>query len=104
MKELAEEFKNDFNCLGENTEKYITFSVTIKKLSEDNKTVTYKLRFIHSLANLTDNLSEINNKVCKKCMERNKIKSECQYIKQSKNKYRCKTCHDISYKPIKGLI
>ena len=39
-------------------------------------------------------------------MERNKIKSECQYIKQSKNKliYRCKKCRDISYKPIKGLI
>ena len=31
IKELAEEFKSDFNCLGENAEKYITFSVPIKK-------------------------------------------------------------------------
>ena len=31
-----------------------------------------------SLANLTDNLSEINNKDCKKCMEINKIKSACE--------------------------
>ena len=31
IKKLAEEFKGDFECLGENTEKYITFSVPLKK-------------------------------------------------------------------------
>ena len=31
IKELAEEFKGEFECLGENTEKYITFSVPVKK-------------------------------------------------------------------------
>ena len=31
IKELAEEFEEEFECLGENTEKYITFSVPIKK-------------------------------------------------------------------------
>ena len=31
IKELAEEFKGEFECLGEYTEKYITFSVPIKK-------------------------------------------------------------------------
>ena len=31
IKELAEEFEGEFECLGENTEKYITFSVPIKK-------------------------------------------------------------------------
>ena len=32
IKELAEEFKGkEFACLGENTEKYIRFSVPIKK-------------------------------------------------------------------------
>ena len=30
-KELAEEFEGQFNCLGENTEKYITFSVPIEQ-------------------------------------------------------------------------
>ena len=30
IKELAEEFKGKFNCLGENTEKYIIFSVLIE--------------------------------------------------------------------------
>ena len=28
---LAEEFKGDLNCIGENMEKYITFSVPIEK-------------------------------------------------------------------------
>ena len=28
---LAEEFKGQFKCMGENMEKYITFSVPIKK-------------------------------------------------------------------------
>ena len=31
VKELAEEFRGQFTCLGENTEKYITFSVPIEK-------------------------------------------------------------------------
>ena len=31
IKELASEFEGNFECLGENTEKYITFSVPIKK-------------------------------------------------------------------------
>ena len=82
IKQLAREFKGYFHCLGENTEKYITFSVPIKKvLDNDNdndkkngkgkkaKTITYRLRFIDScrfmqdsLSNLVDNLSEVNNK------------------------------------------
>ena len=36
IKELAEEFKSDFRCLGENTEKYISFSVPIKKEHNDD--------------------------------------------------------------------
>ena len=31
IEELAEEIEGEFECLGENTEKYITFSVAIKK-------------------------------------------------------------------------
>ena len=31
VKELAEEFEGQFECLGENTEKNITFSITINK-------------------------------------------------------------------------
>ena len=31
MKELTEEFENQFACLGENTEEHISFSFTIQK-------------------------------------------------------------------------
>ena len=69
IKQLARKFKGNFECLGENTEKYITFSAPIKKEHDNGKTTTYKLKFIDSyrfmqdsLANLVDNLSEINNK------------------------------------------
>ena len=39
IKQLPEELKGQFKCLGENTEKYITFSVPIKK----NMTVVKQL-------------------------------------------------------------
>ena len=61
IKQLAREFKGYFHCLGENTEKYITFSVPIKKEHDNGKTTTYKLKFIDSyrfmqvlLSNLVD--------------------------------------------------
>ena len=31
IKELAEEFKKQFTCLGENTEKYISFTILLEK-------------------------------------------------------------------------
>ena len=37
IKQLAREFKGNFDCLGENTEKYITFSVPIKKEHDNDK-------------------------------------------------------------------
>ena len=87
IKELAEEFKKEFECLGENTEKYIFFSVPIKREHDNGKTITWKLKFIDSwrfmrnkLSDLVDNLSEINDKDCKTCMERKYIKSECEFI------------------------
>ena len=48
IKQLAREFKGSFECLGENTEKYITFSVPIKKEHDYGKTTTYKIKFIGS--------------------------------------------------------
>ena len=79
IRQLAKEFEGKSGCLGENTEKYITFSVPIKKeLNNNNKAIIYKLKFIDScrfmstsLSSLVDNLSEINKKECKKCMEKN---------------------------------
>ena len=53
IKELAEEFKDNFGCLGENTEKYITFSVPLKKINDNGKLITYKLTFIDSYRFIT---------------------------------------------------
>ena len=40
IKELAEEFREEFECLQENTEKYIIFSVPTKKEHDNGKTIT----------------------------------------------------------------
>ena len=56
IKELAEEFEGEFECLGENTEKYITFSVPVKKeITKKDKNgndeiakISYKIKFIDS--------------------------------------------------------
>ena len=70
------EFEGYFECLGENTEKYITFSVpTKKKIENKYLKITYKIKFIDSyrfmassLSKLVDNLSEgIHNNKCSDC-------------------------------------
>ena len=76
MKELACKFEGNFECLGEKTEKYITFSVPIKKkIDNKNIDITYKIKFIDSfrfmatsLSRLVDNLTDnIHNDKCIKC-------------------------------------
>ena len=88
IKELVKEFDGNFECLGENTEKYITFSVPLEKKTENKNTEkTYKIKFIDSyrfmsmpLSKLIDNLSEglHNNKCldCKSCLDYIKTKNE----------------------------
>ena len=48
INQLAKEFKVELNCIGDNMEKYITFSVPIKKECDNGKTITHKLKFIDS--------------------------------------------------------
>ena len=48
IKQLAKEFNGQLDCLGENTEKYISFSVPVKKELDNGKTIAYKLKFIDS--------------------------------------------------------
>ena len=76
IKELVKEFNGNFECLGENTEKYIRFSApTKKKIENKNTEITYKIKFIDSyrfmamsLSKLIDNLSEgIHNNTCADC-------------------------------------
>ena len=113
MKQSAKEFKGQFEYLGENTEKYVTFSVPVKEELDNRKTRTYQLKFIDSyrfmqskLSDLVDNLSEINNEDCKTCMERKNIISKCEFIvfKNNRLNYRCKECKEISTKSTNELI
>ena len=73
IKELAEEYEKQFTCLGENTGKYIFFTIRIEKEvtkidkngEEFTKNISYILQFMdsarfmaRSLSNLVSNLSE----------------------------------------------
>ena len=104
IKELAEKFEGEFQCLGENPETCITVSVQIKKEitkkdKDGNDKITkipYKIKFIDtyrfmatSLSNLVNNLSEgfHNDKCtnCKSCLDYMTTKDE-QLI------FRCFSC------------
>ena len=59
INQLAKEFNGQLDCLGENTKKYITFSVPIKKELDNSKTITYKLKFIDSFRLMSTSLSKL---------------------------------------------
>ena len=113
IKELAQEFKGELECLGENTEKYITFSVPIKKENkkkdkDGNDKITkisYKIKFIDnfrfmstSLLNLVDNLSEgLHNEKCTGC----KLCFDFKSIKDNRlifRGFRCKKNYEKDFK------
>ena len=110
IKELVKEFEGKLECLGENTEKYITFSVPIKKKIENKDLeITYKIKFIDSyrfiassLSKLVDNLSEgIHNNKCSDCG------SNLDYIKtteERKNEKLILECYNCKQRCKKKLI
>ena len=66
IKELVKEFYGNFECLGENTGKYITFSVPLKK-NIDNKDIeiTYKIKFIDRfMSSLLSKLVNVASIMC----------------------------------------
>ena len=108
IKELVKEFEGNFECLGENTEKYITFSVPLKKkIGNKNIEINYKIKFIDSyrfmsssLSKLVENLSEgiHNNKCvdCNYCLDYIKITAKPSSLERKNEKlllkcFNCKT-------------
>ena len=98
-------FEGNFECLGQNTEKYITFSVSIKKKTENKDIeITYKIKFIDSfrfmatsLSKLVDNLTEdIHGDKCVDC------KSDLSYMKVIDEAliFRCFNCKKKTMKKI----
>ena len=106
IKELANEFKGQFECHGENTEKYITFFAPIEKEatkidkdgSESVVTIPYKIKFIDSamfmassLSNLFDNLAEGIHKIKHKCCD---CFLEYESVKDNLIKNKCLSCNN----------
>ena len=105
IKELAKEYEGEFECFGENTEKYKTFSVPIEKevtkIDKDGNesfvTISYKIKFIDSarfmassLSNLVDNLEEgIFKTKFKDC----DCFLEYESVKDNLIKYKCFSCN-----------
>ena len=58
-KELAKELEGQFECLGENIEKYITFAAPTKKELDNGKTIICKLKFIDSFRFMSSSLSNL---------------------------------------------
>ena len=111
IKELVKEFDGNFDCLGENTIKYITFSVPLKKKIENKASIeiNYKIKFIDcwrfmssSLSKLVDNLSEgIHNNKCSDC----KCNLDYIKIKNEKLPLKCFNCNSYYKKKFnKDLI
>ena len=101
IKELANEFGRQFECVGENTENYKTFSVPIEKEltnidkdgNESGVTISYKIKSIDSakfMANSLSNLAEGTRKVkCKACDCYLEYKNFTEYSV----KYKCLSCN-----------
>ena len=99
-------------------DKYITFSVPIKKEVNNydgkNKTITYKLKFIDSfrfipdsLSNLVDNTSGIFNSIeCKSSIKKTKINLECCFVGLKNNRliYKCREYKEEWKRPLNKLI
>ena len=104
IKGLANEFEKKFESLGENTEKYKTYSVPIEKevikIDKDGNesvvTISYKIKFIDSarfmatsLSNRVDNLTEGIHKIkCKDC----NCFLEHETVKENSIKHKCLSC------------
>lgn len=65
IKELVEQFEGQFECLGGNAEKFITFSVQINKVNENGKAITYKIKFIDSIRRMSSSLSSLAKNLTK---------------------------------------
>ena len=69
IKELAEEFKKQFACLGKNTQKHVIFTISIekevtridKKEKRLQKNLSYILQFIDDAIFMTSSLSNLVN-------------------------------------------
>ena len=91
MKVLADEVRKQSTCLAENTEKHITFAVSIEEVTKNDKngeeitkSISYILQFIDSEKFMASSLSTFINNLSEGI---HKIK--CKYGRDNK---KCETC------------
>ena len=114
INELEKEFRSEMRCIPLNTNKYMPFSIPIRKeikqKEKKKKVITYNLKFLDSKkhmdsasSTLVNNLSEINKCNCEDQDKRTKIK-----IKKMNSKERvitrCKTCNSKESQLVSELI
>ena len=94
IRELAKEFKGNIECLGENMEKYISFSVPLKVQNKDGKMETFRLKFVDSqrfmnssLAKLVGYLSDIKETNKETDIFINNMRSSATTLQKSINNY-----------------
>ena len=107
INELAKEFRSETRCIPLNTNKYMSFSIPIRKevkeekqKKQKKKVITYNLKFIDSkkhmdnaLSTLVNNLSEINKCKCKEDIDK-PIKIKTKKVNSKERVItRCKTCN-----------
>ena len=83
IKELVKEFEGNFECLGENSKKYITCLVPLKnKIENKDIEITYKIKFIDSYRFMSSSLSKLVNKELIK-----KLKNTYSFCNNDINKF-----------------
>ena len=105
INELAKEFRSELQCIPLNGEKFMSFSIPIKKKTYANskntkkKLLTYNLRFIdsarqmnESLSALADNLWGLNKCRCEKPSFENIKTTYKEIINEYIVNTRCKAC------------
>ena len=76
IKELAKEFEEQFECLGEKKVKYRIFSVPINKKLHNGKSIKYKIKFIDSFTFMSKSLSSLV-----KCLSERLHSDKCSVCK-----------------------
>ena len=103
IKGLAKEFEGNFKCLGENKEKYITFSVPIKIESNNDQTIIYRIKFIDSFRFTSTSLSTLVDNLSNRIHDKHKCDScgyNLEYIRRKKSGrllFKCFNCKRKSF-------
>ena len=118
INELAKEFRSEMRCIPLNTNKYMSFSIPIRKevkeekqKKQKKKVITYNLKFIDSkkhmesaLATLVNNLSEINKCKCEEDEDKH-IKIKTKKVNSKERVItRCKACNSKENQLVSELI